>query len=170
MSLPVPHRPVPGFQTSYPIVAALDLLGRRWTLRILWELRGGPMGFRAMQALCDQMSPSLLSQRLTVLQTTGLIHHSEEGTYHLTDVGKALLQALAPLQVWAEQWAEQLRAQEESERAQAHQERSRTQMSSAPGSQPTFLTIAPRFVVSDLVQALVFYGQLGFQTTYHDEA
>ena len=170
MSLPVPHRPVPGFQTSYPIVAALDLLGRRWILRILWELRSGPMGFRAMQALCDQMSPSLLSQRLTVLQTTGLIHHSEEGAYHLTDVGKALLQALAPLQTWAEQWADQLSVQEETGRADAHQERSRMQMSSAPGSPPTFLSVAPRFVVQDLEQALAFYGQLGFQTTYHDEA
>jgi DNA-binding HxlR family transcriptional regulator len=161
---------VPGFQTGYPIVAALDLLGRRWILRILWELRAGPMGFRALQALCDQMSPSLLSQRLTVLQTTGLIHHSEEGTYHLTDVGKPLLQALAPLQAWAEQWAKQLRAQDESERAEANQERSRLQMSSAPGSPPTFLSVAPRFVVQDLEQALTFYEQLGFQTTYHDEA
>src|SRR6266568_7418121 len=170
MPLPVPQRPVPGFQTNYPVVAALDLLGRRWILRILWELRSGPMGFRAMQALCDQMSPSLLSQRLTMLQTTGLIHHSEEGAYHLTDVGKALLQALAPLQAWAELWADQLSVQEETERADAHQERSRLQMSSAPGSHPTFLSIAPRFVVQDLEQALAFYEQLGFQTTYHDEA
>lgn len=53
MSLPTPERPIPGFQTGYPIVAALDLLGRRWILRILWELRSGPMGFRALQALCD---------------------------------------------------------------------------------------------------------------------
>jgi len=170
MSLPIPQRPVPGFQTSYPIVAALDLLGRRWILRILWELRTGPMGFRALQALCDQMSPSLLSQRLSVLQTTGLIHHSEEGLYYLTDVGRALLQAIAPLQAWAEQWAQQLNVQEETERAQTHQERSRPQMSSAPSSQPTFTSIAPRFVVSDLEQALAFYGHLGFQTTYHDEA
>jgi catechol 2,3-dioxygenase-like lactoylglutathione lyase family enzyme len=111
----------------------------------------------------------MLSQRLSMLQTTGLIDHTEEGMYHLTEVGKALLQALAPLQEWAQQWAEQLSLQEETERAQAYQERSRPQMSSAPGSQPTLLTIAPRFVVSDLEQALAFYGQLGFQTTYYDE-
>ncbi len=42
-------------------------------------------------------------------------------------------------------------------------------MSSEQSSQPTFLTVAPRFVVHDLEQALAFYGQLGFQTTYHDE-
>ena len=43
------------------------------------------------------------------------------------------------------------------------------QMSSSHSSQPTFLAIAPRFVVHNLEQALAFYGQLGFQTTYHDE-
>ncbi|HEX6481233.1 MAG TPA: VOC family protein [Ktedonobacteraceae bacterium] len=43
-------------------------------------------------------------------------------------------------------------------------------MSSEQSQQPTFLTVAPRFVVHDLEQALTFYGRLGFQTTYHDEA
>jgi catechol 2,3-dioxygenase-like lactoylglutathione lyase family enzyme len=42
-------------------------------------------------------------------------------------------------------------------------------MSSPQSSQPTFLSVAPRFVVQDLEQALAFYGQLGFQTTYQDE-
>ncbi len=42
-------------------------------------------------------------------------------------------------------------------------------MSSSPNSQPTFDSIAPRFVVLDMEQALVFYGQLGFVTTYQDE-
>ena len=41
---------------------------------------------------------------------------------------------------------------------------------SSPMNQPTFVSIAPRFVCQDLEQALAFYGQLGFQTTYQDEA
>src|SRR5438874_855181 len=69
-----------------------------------------------------------------------------------------------------EQRDDQLNVQEETERAQAHQERSLLQMPSAPGNPPTFLSVAPRFVVQDLEQALTFYEQLGFQTTYHDEA
>jgi catechol 2,3-dioxygenase-like lactoylglutathione lyase family enzyme len=43
-------------------------------------------------------------------------------------------------------------------------------MSSSQSSQPTFLAVAPRFVVHDLERALAFYRQLGFQTTYQDEA
>lgn len=169
MVLPIPEQPVPGFQARHPIMAALDLLGQRWILRILWELRQGPMGFRTMQAFCDQMSPSTLSQRLRLLQTTGLISHTEEGTYALTATGQALLQALTPLQEWAQQWAAQLRTQEETERSQAMSERNDTPMSASHERQPTLESIAPRFLVTDMEQALAFYEQLGFATTYRDE-
>lgn len=169
MVLPIPEQPVPGFQARYPIMATLDLLGRRWILRMLWELRTGPLGFRAMQAFCDQMSPSTLSQRLSLLQTTGLISHTEEGTYALTATGQQLLSALAPLQEWAELWAAQLRTQEETERSQAQSERNDTPMPALHSNPPTFESIAPRFAVGDMEQALAFYGQLGFHPTYHDE-
>ncbi len=42
-------------------------------------------------------------------------------------------------------------------------------MVSSQNSQPTFLSVAPRFVVHNMEQALAFYEQLGFRTTYHDE-
>jgi hypothetical protein len=42
-------------------------------------------------------------------------------------------------------------------------------MAATQTSQPTLNSIAPRFVVGDLEQALAFYGQLGFATTYQDE-
>src|SRR5713226_8134282 len=42
-------------------------------------------------------------------------------------------------------------------------------MSASQESQPTLDSIAPRFGVGDMEQALAFYGQLGFATTYHDE-
>ena len=41
---------VRGSRSGRPIMAALDLLGRRWALRILWELRAGPLTFRAIRA------------------------------------------------------------------------------------------------------------------------
>ena len=42
-------------------------------------------------------------------------------------------------------------------------------MSSSQRSQPTLDSIALRFVVQDMKQALTVYGHLGFQTTYQDE-
>ena len=42
-------------------------------------------------------------------------------------------------------------------------------MSASQESQPTLDSVAPRFLVGDMEQALAFYGQLGFATPYHDE-
>jgi DNA-binding HxlR family transcriptional regulator len=105
MATPKPGRPVRGSHTGRPIMALLDLLGRRWTLRILWELRTETMGFRILQERCDSMSPSVLSQRLTELQEAGIVAHDDNGDYTLTSEGKELLHALAPLQDWASSWA-----------------------------------------------------------------
>src|SRR3978361_149528 len=61
---PLPGRPVRGSTSGRPIMAALDLLGRRWTLRLLWELRDGPAGPRAILARCDGLSSSVLYRRI----------------------------------------------------------------------------------------------------------
>ena len=45
-------------------MALLDLLGRRWALRILWELRDETLTFRELRGACDTMSPTVLNQRL----------------------------------------------------------------------------------------------------------
>jgi DNA-binding HxlR family transcriptional regulator/catechol 2,3-dioxygenase-like lactoylglutathione lyase family enzyme len=171
MVLPIPEHPVPGFQVRHPIMAAMDLLGRRWVLRILWELRQGPMGFRALQAICDQMPPSTLSQRLSLLQSTGLISQTKKHTYGLTRTGQELLKALAPLQAWAELWADQLRKQEETGSASTDLERMKgpPHMTSSHPVHPTLDSIAPRSLVRDMERTLTFYGQLGFVTTYHDK-
>jgi len=88
-------------------MAALDLLGRRWTLRILWELRAGPLGARALRDRCDGMSSSVLYQRLGELTAAGLVGRDGDGTgrYELTAHGASLGQALAPLDSWARRWA-----------------------------------------------------------------
>ena len=86
-------------------MAALDLLGRRWTLRILWELRDGSLGARALRARCDDMSSSVLYERLGELRTAGLVEQAGDGAYALTALGRELGQAIAPLQRWAERWS-----------------------------------------------------------------
>jgi len=90
-------------------MAALDLLGRRWTLRILWELRADSVGARALQSRCDDMSSSVLYSRLGELRTAGLVDQDERGDYRLTDLGRQLGDALTPLQEWAGRWAEAVR-------------------------------------------------------------
>jgi DNA-binding HxlR family transcriptional regulator len=83
----------------------LDLLGRRWALRILWELRDGPVPtFRELQARCGELSSSVLNQRIRELREAGIL--SKE-SYALTDRGHELLTLLAPLDAWAKQWGAQ---------------------------------------------------------------
>jgi DNA-binding HxlR family transcriptional regulator len=106
MTTPTPGKPVRGSRTGRPIMALLDLLGRRWALRIIWELRQDTRGFRALQAQCDGMSPSVLSQRLLELQEAGIVWQDEQGSYGLTPEGVELFKALAPLHDWAQRWAE----------------------------------------------------------------
>lgn len=111
MTTPRPGKPVRGSQSGRPIMALLDLLGRRWTLRILWELREECLGFRVLQDRCDAMSPSVLSQRLTELQEAGIVQQNEDAHYTLTQEGTILLQSLTPLNDWALHWAERERLQ-----------------------------------------------------------
>ncbi len=85
------------------INAALDLFNRRWTLRILWELREGPLTFRELQGAGGEISASVLSQRLAELREALLVEHAGEG-YTLTNQGQSLLAAVEPLQRWSLPW------------------------------------------------------------------
>jgi DNA-binding HxlR family transcriptional regulator len=89
-------------------MAAMDLLGRRWTLRVIWELRDGPLGARQLRERCDNMSSSVLYQRLAELTETGLVEQDEDERYRLTEIGSDLCTAIAPLGVWARTWASHL--------------------------------------------------------------
>jgi DNA-binding HxlR family transcriptional regulator len=102
VKIPKVGQPVRGSTTGRPIMVALDLLGRRAALRILWELRGEPLTFRALLEAADT-NPSLLNTRLKEMREAGLIDHEGQG-YCLTEAGLALLKALRPLQDWAEKW------------------------------------------------------------------
>ena len=105
MPNPRPGRRVRGSASGRPIMALLDLLGRRWALRVAWELRDGPLTFRALQERSDGLSPSVLNARLSELREAAIVEQRSGEGYALTREGERLLAALAPLQVWATRWA-----------------------------------------------------------------
>jgi DNA-binding HxlR family transcriptional regulator len=101
-----PGKPVRGSRTGRPIMAALDLLGRRGTLRLLWELRAGQaFTFRALSEAAE-LPPATLNTRLAELRALDLVE--VEGGYKLTALGAALVSALSPLEAWAKRWARAL--------------------------------------------------------------
>jgi len=101
---PRPGRPARGTRTGRPLLVAFDLLGRRWALRVLWELREEHLGFRALQERCDDMSSSVLRDRLAELIGAGLLETDRARSYGLSRHGHMLLEALKPLASWAESW------------------------------------------------------------------
>jgi DNA-binding HxlR family transcriptional regulator len=88
----------------HPINELLELIGRRWALRVLWELRDEALGFRELQRRCGGMSSSVLRDRLAELTGAGIVEAGETG-YALSEHGRGLLAALAPLSRWAEEWS-----------------------------------------------------------------
>ena len=96
---------VRGSRTGRPIMALLDLLGRRWVLRIMWELREGSLTSRALRTACDEASPTVMQTRLSELREAGLIELVQGDGYGLTELGKELNETFLPLHRFAERWS-----------------------------------------------------------------
>lgn len=95
-----------------PVMVLLELLSRRWALRVLWELREGPLTSRALRAACEQVSPAVLQTRVHELREAGLVALLDRGGYALTAPGTELLDLLLPLSSFAGPWAQGLLAAE----------------------------------------------------------
>ena len=114
MSIPRPGKPVRGSRSGVPLMALFDLLGKRWAMGVIWQLRHGPATFRALQEACESISPAVLNSRLKELREAMLVCATEEG-YALTPMGVELNQLLEPFGAWAITWAMEV-APEEAER------------------------------------------------------
>src|ERR1700742_762747 len=93
-----------GSRTGKPVMVLLDLLGRRWALRVIWELRALPLTSRALRDACGGISPTVLNDRVRELRDASFIELTPEG-YALTPLGRELLEKFTPLVAWAERWA-----------------------------------------------------------------
>lgn len=83
------------------IARALDVVGERWALLIVRELVFGPKRFTDLRAALGA-SPNVLTQRLTELESAGVIQRRSAGgaLYELTDWGRELHPILLQLGRW----------------------------------------------------------------------
>jgi DNA-binding HxlR family transcriptional regulator len=88
--------------TTRPVESALDLLGRRWALRLVWELRRSTLAFSELRQRTG-ISPSVLSARLGELVDAGVLERDGGGRYRLSGRGRELARVLYELNRWAEQ-------------------------------------------------------------------
>src|SRR6201992_1584133 len=98
-------RRVRGSTSGRPIMALLDLLGRRWSLRIIWELRGEPLTSRALRAACDDASPTVLQARRQELRDADFVELIPKTGYRLTILCRELFEEFMPLHHFAERWS-----------------------------------------------------------------
>ena len=103
MTTPLPRKLVRGSSSGVAIMAVFDLLGRKWNMRIMWELNSSSLSFRGLQEQCDGMSPSVLNTRIKQLTEAKLVYTTSEG-YKLTELGISLMNTLDPLRSWATEW------------------------------------------------------------------
>jgi DNA-binding HxlR family transcriptional regulator len=81
---------------------ALDLLGRRWALRLVWELRRNALSYSELRRRTG-ISPSVLSARLGELDRAGILERDSGRRYLLSGPGRELARILYELNRWAEQ-------------------------------------------------------------------
>lgn len=100
--------PAPG---TCPIEQVMALLSGRWTLYILWRLQeDGPQRFSALSRQVPGISPKVLTERLKMLETAGLVHRDYEPTvppsvtYSLTPRGSDLRRSLEDIAQISRDW------------------------------------------------------------------
>ena len=92
-----------------PIMVLIDLLGKKWVMRILWELNHEPCSFRTLQERCGKISPTVLSNRMKELTAANLVKKARLNGYHLTDIGLELIDLFQPLRGWVKKWEKTFR-------------------------------------------------------------
>ncbi|MBM7707011.1 DNA-binding HxlR family transcriptional regulator [Chryseomicrobium aureum] len=89
--------------------SAMDLLGKRWTALIIYQLLEGCKRFNEIESSMP-ISGRLLSERLKELEYEGLVTrkiYSEVPVrveYSLTEKGQALRPVIEGIEQWSQQW------------------------------------------------------------------
>ena len=91
---------------SYPVEIALDFIGGKWKLLILWLLKDEVYRFSELKRLVPQITQKMLTQQLRELESDGLIHRKvyaqvpPKVEYSLTELGKSFLPILRAMHKW----------------------------------------------------------------------
>ena len=100
-----------GYGQICPVARTLDIVGERWSLLILRDLRRhGPQRFQQLEKSLPGVAPNTLSARLKTLEAHGVIatrlyeKHPPRYEYFLTEKGDALGPVLKSLYAWGERY------------------------------------------------------------------
>ncbi len=91
------------------LAKAMELIGKRWTALIIYQLLDGPQRFNAIESALP-ISGRLLSERLKELEKEQIVErkmYSEvpiRVEYSLTEKGRSLEGAVREIEQWAQNW------------------------------------------------------------------
>ena len=89
--------------------AAVDLIGGKWTVLIIWAISTKSRRFGELRRMVSGVSEKMLYQQLRKMEANDLIHREvfdevpARVEYSLTDLGSSLNKALIPLNEWGTQ-------------------------------------------------------------------
>lgn len=98
-------------QQACPIARSLDMVGDRWTLLVIRDLRRGQSKFADLLVSLQGISPTVLSERLQSLEQDEIVarrfysDHPPRAEYVLTAKGDALAPVLQAFYAWGAEHA-----------------------------------------------------------------
>ena len=93
---------------------AIDVVGGKWKLHLMWVLAEGPQRFGQIRQMLDGVSEKVLSENLRQLEASGVVHREiyaevpPRVEYSLTPIGQQLNEALSPLEAWGDLYRDRL--------------------------------------------------------------
>ncbi len=90
--------------TTGCIASAMSVLGHKWTALILRDLLVSPKRFCEFEKSIDNITPRILSQRLSDLEEQGIIEVSSNGPYALTQKGQDLMPIIKQMANWGSKY------------------------------------------------------------------
>src|SRR5215475_12942191 len=112
---------------SCGLEAALDVVGGKWKVLILWALRSEAHRFGELRRVVDGISEKMLIQHLKEMEADGIVKRRDfkevppRVEYALTPFGQSLYAALAPLCEWGTLHMKRIEARKEATEAKARQ-------------------------------------------------
>ena len=101
------------YETKCPIIYALDLIGQKWKLPILWYLfQKDAIRYNELKRSVNGITNMMLTKSLQELEGHGLVNRVQYETippkveYSLTERGKALIPALDAMYAWGKEQLE----------------------------------------------------------------
>ena len=99
-----------GKRFNNPVELALEVVGGKWKMPILWRLKDRAWRYNELQRSLGPVTPKMLTQQLRELEADGLVHREvypqvpPKVEYSMTDVGRSVVPLIVDLRAWGEEF------------------------------------------------------------------